>query len=505
MPNLRRWLCLLFLCPVWAAADIHYTLQPNPKAHAVEVSISLDKGPTKQEFRIPAWCPGFYFIENYQTQISAVNATGAKGEKLSISHDDPRAWVVDNPTGNPLTMSYVVSGNDTGLGFFGVNVKDDKAFTNGAATFMFLPDRLTERDTLTVHLPPEWKIATAMDTHQDGDYVASGYDELIDNPIQMGNFVLKTFTVHDIPFQAVFVAPSDQIQINVDDEVQHLRQESETAVNLFGSAPFKHYTFIFHFAVGNFDGGLEHRASCVLALPNEDQPIDDLTAHEFFHAWNVKQIRPKVLGPFDYTKPDRTANLWFAEGVTDYYSKLITYRSGLGDEGWLLKQFGEQMSELEQSVTRNHKTVAEASWEAWENGGFGIGDLSFYTKGFMIGMLLDIQIRTTTNGTKSLDDVMRLLYSKYHLPEPGYEENGLLAALNEVCGQDMSKLYNSMVKTTEDLPYALLQKIGLRYHPNTDNIAGQPDMIVERDPDATDDQKKLLDDYLKVVPPPSRG
>ncbi|HZH98956.1 MAG TPA: hypothetical protein VEX38_08290, partial [Fimbriimonadaceae bacterium] len=213
----------------------------------------------------------------------------------------------------------------------------------------------------------------------------------------------------------------------------------------------------------DFAGGLEHRASTVLAIANMPQlHIDDLAAHEFFHTWNVKHIRPKQLGPFDYTTKVRTGNLWFAEGVTDYYAKLHTYQSGLQNQNWLLRSLGLEIAELQASKTRSVKTLEDSSKEAWENGGFGVGDLSYYTKGQLVGLIFDAEIRSKTKGAKSLDDVLRYLYREHKLPKPGYPEEGLLKALEHISGLELKDLYRKMVSSTEELPYERLSALGLR-------------------------------------------
>jgi len=269
-------------------------------------------------------------------------------------------------------------------------------------------------------------------------------------------------------------------------------------LKLFGKAPFKHYTYFIHLAEGEFPGGLEHRACTVMAVPNGSElHIEDLAAHEYFHAWNVKQIRPKVLGPFDYTQPVRTKNLWFAEGVTDYYSKIHTYQAGLGDVNWLLTELAGNITELQGSVNRHNKTLEQASSECWESGGFGVGDLSYYVKGFVVGFLLDVKLRSDSQGSHTLDDVMRYLYGKYHLPDPGYEEDGILQAINHVSGEDLTPFYNSLVRSTDEMPYETLAGIGLKAEQQRN---GNGDLIWTLKPsdDATDDTRALLAQFLAI-------
>ncbi len=460
---MRRILLGLVLLPYSGLATIRYRLTPDPAAKSLTIAVHLDTASAQPKFSIPAWTPGFYFLQKYEKEISNVKAFDAQGQPLTVSHPHDRTWEIENPTKKAVTFSYRVLGDDKGLGFFGVNVRAKTAFINGPAAFVYPDDRLKEDTTLEVNLPKAWDIATPMDKDDEGRYTAAGYDELADNPIEMGSFVRKKFDVNGIPFEAVFTAPDGDVRCNPDMEAAKLQTGSKPALRLFGSAPFKRYIYFIHLAVGDFNGGLEHRACNVVATQNStDLGLDDLETHEYFHAWNVKQIRPEVLGPFDYTREVRTTNLWFAEGVTDYYSKLHAFQSGLKDETWLADQLADQIRTLQLSRMRRIKTLEETSRQAWENGGFGVGDLSYYNKGLVAGLVFDAAIRDATDGARSLDDVLRLLMARHKIPKPGYGENEILTTINEVAGKDLTKLYDSIVRSTDEVPYELLAGIGLR-------------------------------------------
>lgn len=488
--NLRRLIpAAAAMLPVLAAADLHYTLAPQPDKGTVHITLTVDKGDAVEKFRIPAWCPGFYFLLDYQAKIRNFKAVDGDGKDLQVTNPEKREWDVQDPAQSSVTVSYDVVADDGGLGFFSDNIRSDKAFTNGAATFMYPVTRKLEKDHLEVNLPEKWDIATTLDT-EDGGYVAGGYDELIDYPIQMGTFERRKFNINGIPFEAVFVSPDNRYGPNVDNLAEVLHAVAKAPMNLFGAQGFKRYMFLIHLAVGNFAGGLEHRASTCIALGNDPGlDIADIAEHEFFHSWNVKQIRPVVLGPFDYTQQVRTANLWFAEGVTDYYAKMCTYRSGVKDQRWLMLELSGQIQGLQHSKNRKSITLADCSRRAWENGGFGVGDLSYYTKGLVTGLILDAAIRAKTHGDKCLDDVMRLMWNKYHLPQAGYPEDGILQAVNEVSGSDLTNLYNRMVNSTEEMPYDLLGLIGLQLDANG-NLAN--------DPNASADAVKLREAWLKI-------
>ncbi len=466
MVHMRRLFLLVFLAPLCSWAEIRYSLTPDPGAKSIRIAIQVEDPGKLPAFRIPAWCPGFYFLLKYQDKISDIRATDPEGKPLTVSHPDPRVWKVANPSGGAVTLTYSVLGDDPGLGFFGVNVVPHTAFVNGPAAFMYLEGSKGETTRLTIKNPAGWDVATAMSKDTDGTYTAGEYDELVDHPIQLGKFIRRRFDVGGIPYEAIFVSKNQQYSPDLDEEVLKLQALSLVPVKLFGGAAFKRYLYFLHLDVGNFEGGLEHRASTVIATPNSKPlGIETLAAHENFHAWNVKQIRPAVLGPFDYTQPVRTGNLWFSEGVTDYYAYLDTYRSGMFDREWLLDQLAGQIRELQSSGNRLKFTAEECSKRAWENGGFGLGDLSYYTKGLVMGLVLDAAIRRTTDNLKTLDDVMRYMYSRYRLPKPGFEEDDLRKAINDVSGKDLTSLYDVLARSTKEIPYDLLQGIGLRVAP----------------------------------------
>lgn len=459
---MRRLALLLALFPALGRADINYVVKPIPTSGRIQVTIDLEKPGPRETFRIPAWCPGFYFLENFERKIDRFRAFDEDGKPLPVSHGDVRAWRVDRGAAARVRVQYEVVANDGGLGFFGALCQSDRAFINGASTFMYVEGRKSEPTQVRLDLPAGWEVATGATTDKEGRLIAGDYDELIDHPIQLGRMIRRKFTVRDIPFEVVFVAPGATPACNVDEETQRLKQVVAPAIDLFRGASFKRYVFILHLAVGNFDGGLEHRASTVIATPDTSHlGIDDLAAHEYFHAWNVKQIRPVELGPFDYTQPVRTSSLWFSEGVTDYYAKITTYRSGLWDPQRLLLELGENISELQNSDNRRSITLADTSRRAWENGGFGVGDLSYYTKGLIAGFLFDAAIRQASQGTKSLDDAMRALYAAHHLPRPGFTEAELQAAISTTAGKDLSAMFRRIVNSTEEMPYEVLDGLGL--------------------------------------------
>jgi predicted metalloprotease with PDZ domain len=364
--------------PAICAATVQYTVTPDPGTSSLSVSVRIEHPRPVESFSIPGWSPGFYVMQHYERRVGIVGANqGTAADK--ISRVGSRTWTVKIRGGAPLTFNYRVQGNDSGLGFFGTYVRGSEAYYNGPSAYMYVAGRRDETCTLRVKVPKGWDVATALDSVGPNKWTAPNYDTLADFPVQMGEFDVRKFSENGIPYEAIFVWPEHSVHnFDIDAQMKVIEKVSLPAIKLFGGASFKRYLYIFHLTGIGFQGGLEHRAGTVIAVANVDgDDISDLVAHEEFHAWNVKQIRPRPLGPFNYTAPQRTGNLWFAEGVTDYYAKLLTYRSGVHDKQWLYDQLSQQIGSLQLGETRKTSTVEDASRQVWENNGFDLGDLSY--------------------------------------------------------------------------------------------------------------------------------
>lgn len=447
---------------VCAFADVEYTVRPVPAAKTFAVSMTVTNPAESEKFNIPAWCPGFYFLLDYNRRISDVTALTEDGAKLKVQWSGGHSFTVSNPDKVKFNVNYRVLGNDPGLGFFRAHLRSTSGFINGPSTFMYASNHMLEPHRVRFNLPPDWDIATAMTSPRAGIYESDGYDEFVDHPIQLGKFVRRKFEVINIPFEAIFVADG-ALRCDPDEETERLKQASIPAIKMMGSAPFKRYLYIIHLEIGDFNGGLEHRASNVVAVANVNSlRLDSLATHEFFHAWNVKQIRPDMLGPFDYSKEQRNPNIWFSEGVTDYYAYIHAYQAGFLTRSQLLDQLTNEIEELQSSEVRKRLTLEEVCKQTWENSGFGVGDLSYYTKGLVIGLVSDAAIRTITKGERSLDDLMRTFYERYALPKPGFAQDAIKEELVALGGSSMGDHYDTMVRSTKEMPYELLKGMGLR-------------------------------------------
>ncbi len=437
----------------------------RPEQKRLQVAITVDPGGDRTVlFQIPAWAPGYYQILNFEKTIANFRAFDSHGRELDVSSSDPNTWNVTSGAG-AVTATYQVRAEDAGFGFFGAHVDALTGFFNGPSALMYVVDGKQLPATLQLEVPAKWKVACSLDPDGENRFRAADYDELIDCPVQMGKMERHDFTVKEIPFAAIIVGES-----NVDRGalLNTLKRISRAGIDIFGHAPFKRYHYIIHMDTGNFGGGIEHRNSTVLnvwgLVSRQPHPWAALSAHEFFHAYNVKRIRPSALGPFDYVNKVRTSSLWFAEGVTEYYAQILLRKSGINTANQFLGWMSNEISTLQSTAARLKVSAEEASLKAWEGGSVGFGGLNYYLKGSLLGLLFDIKIRHATDNKKNLDYVMRLLDERFGKMNIGYPDDAILKAINETAGTDLTQAYERYVSGVEEIPWAeTLRLAGLRF------------------------------------------
>lgn len=444
----------------------------------LHIQLTLVASPMEQTaFEIPAWTPGYYQILHYEKNISNVRATDGANRPLDLAHPSPRRWVVANPKrAASVKIEYDVTANDGGYGFFGSSLEPNVGFINGTSAFMYPADHKEARITLAMKMPPQWKVATGLEPIASSAtqpantfrFQAQNYDHLADCPVQFGKFDSFSFTVSKTPFQCVLVGGHKADAPALQKNITRVAKEAE---KVLGKFPFKRYVFLFHVGGAGFSGGLEHRNSTTIHLwgpigTGGDEGIYPLIAHEFFHAWDVKHIRPVQLGPFDYAQEARSPSIWFAEGVTDYYAHLLLVRAGAFTKERFFKEMAGRIQSLNGNAARKTVSLEEASRKAWEGGSMGFGGLSYYEKGSLIGFYFDMRIRSLTKGEKGLDDVLRELDEKYASKNRGYPDDALLVAINNAAGTDLSDEYAAYVRGTEEVDWnRALKPYGLRYAP----------------------------------------
>ena len=442
--------------------------------HLVDVTISADNlDGHSVEFAIPDWAPGSYYIMNYSANVQGFHAVAPDGRALAWRKTDSQTWRIDLAGAKEATIQYQMYGNTLANNLLQYN--DRHVFFGGPSVWMYQVDGKQRPITLTITPPSGWKIATAMKRDSDSTFDAPNYDTFADCPFEISNFREKTFQVdgttyhvivHDVIGDADFSKFAADLQKAVAMEVPIFASVTGTPQ----PAPFKDYWFLFHIWPKT-GGGLEHLNSTQIDFGSDfdddaaNGPFHNqydlklfVTAHEFFHAWNVKRLRPLPLGPFDYTREVHTPSLWISEGLTSYYADLAIERAGIITPQQYLDSIALFITDFEKLPGRSERSIADTSWDTWyrflrtENN-LANTSYSYYDGGQIVGHLLDFAIRQSTGNQKSLDDWMRLLYSRYALPKPGFEPEDAVRAASEIAGTDMSDFFRQYITGKNPLPY----------------------------------------------------
>jgi predicted metalloprotease with PDZ domain len=462
-----------------AAGPLLYELNfERPNTHLMDVTIHASslEGSTV-EFAMPDWAPGSYYIENYAANVQRFRAVGADGRKLDWRKTDSQTWRIQLAGAKAATVQYQVYGNTLQNNLAQYNERH--AFIGGPAVWMYLVGGKDRAIELSIAVPAGWKVATGMERTTDHTFRAADYDWFADAPLEISDFAEKDFQVlgttyhvivHDVEGRKDFTKFTEDVQKFV-----------ETSVSMFQpvagkdqAAPFKEYWFLFHIWPKT-GGGLEHLNSTQINYStdwdNTGPTVGDrgsqydlklsVASHEFFHAWNVKRLRPRPLGPFDYTQMVHTPSLWISEGVTSYYGSLALVRAGLITPQRYLNDIAKLITKFEQEPGRTERSIEDTSWDTWFPRGNAVQQennlantyYSYYDGGQIMGHILDFAIRENTANQKSLDDWMRLLYSRYALPKPGFEPEDPVHAASEVAGKDLTEIFSRYISGKEPIPY----------------------------------------------------
>jgi predicted metalloprotease with PDZ domain len=481
---MKRRTAVLSLVLLWLAASAGLAASPaqtslsftvsmdDPASHVFRVVLRADGfKDASLDLKMPVWMPGYYGVQKYPENVLDFKAADRDGNPLGWEKTAGNTWRVRTNGTPSLLVSYGVRATTQ---FIVHSYLDEKrAYLAPVGVFMHLAGRLDHPVTVTVKPYEKWRdVATGLDPvpGEPRTFSAPHFDVLYDCPILVSNLDRVAFEVRGVPHALVGwnLGEFDRAALASD-----LGGMVEAAVSVVGEIPYKHYTFL---AVGPGQGGIEHANSTAVSFGgfNPDsrrasKGFLGFLAHEYFHLYNVKTIRPVELGPFDYDGPNRTRLLWFAEGFTSYYQNIILRRAGLTAADETLAAFGASIASLESRPGRLVQTAAESSWTSWEQGPFG-GDpeksVSYYEKGSVIGLLLDLSIRQATRGSRSLDDVMKTLYFEFHKDKNrGFTEAELKSVCERVAGGPLDEIF-AYANTTKPLDYAkYLGYAGLEVEP----------------------------------------
>jgi predicted metalloprotease with PDZ domain len=465
---------------------VRYTLSfPAPHTHYIEVSAVFPTGRRPHvELMMAVWTPGSYLVREYERNVEAVRAEGHDGAALPVEKSRKNRWKVSTNGAPAITVNYRVYGRE--MGVRSNWVESAFAMLNGAPTFITLADRTPRPHEVTITMPAAWKQSiTGLSELAGGgpnQYRAQDFDTLVDSPIIVGNPDVQQFTVGGKKHYLVSTpATSTFDSIRAAADVQKIVEQN---LKLWGDLPYDKYLFLNMLTESG--GGLEHKNSTLIMTNRWTTHTRKsylswlgLCSHEYFHAWNVKRLRPVELGPFDYENEVYTRSLWVSEGFTDYYGELNVHRAGLSTREEYLEAISNMIEELQTTPGRLVQSAATASYDAWvklyrpdENS--VNASISYYTKGALIAFLLDGKVRKITNGSKGLDDVMRAAFEKYS-GDRGFTPDEFRAVAEQVAGVSLKSFWDAAILGTGELDYTeVLETFGLRFKPAEPAKVDQP-------------------------------
>jgi predicted metalloprotease with PDZ domain len=434
----------------------------RPTSHYFHVVLRCDglKGEV-QDYKMPSWTPGYYQIMDYARNVVRFRAEDGAGRPLEWEKSAKNTWQVKSKGTASITVRYDVYAY--GRSVAESYLDDARAFISPTGVFMHVGGRTEEPVTVKVEPYRAWtRVSSGLDTvaGRANTFFAPDFDVLYDSPMLAGNQEVLTFDVRGVPHRFV---GDDLGTLDRTKLVSDLRAMVESAVALIGEIPYRHYTFL---AIGPGGGGLEHGNSVALTFaatglntPGGYKSWLNFVTHEFFHLYNVKRIRPIALGPFDYDRENYTRMLWVSEGFTVYYEYLILNRAGLLGRGELLEQLRSTIARYENSPGHRFQSATESSFDTWINF-FSRGEhasnttISYYDKGAVLGMLLDLKIRHETKNAKSLDDVMRTLYQTYYREKKrGFTDREFREVCEKTAGSPLPEIFDVYASTVGDIDY----------------------------------------------------
>ncbi len=451
--------------PVAAVPTLRYTLaMPAPQSHYFEVQMDLGGFVADYtDVKMPVWAPGSYLVREYARNVEGFEARTAAGAVLAVEKINKNTWRVRHPKQAGFRVRYRVYAFELSVRTSFIDA--DHGYLNGSSAFMYPADNKLLGSTVVVQPAAGWaQVSTALRPAPGKfTYKAASYDELADSPIEIGNQKILEFTANGTPHQVAMYGTyvADEAKLVAD-----MKKVCEEAHRVVGQNPLDHYLFIVH-NLERGGGGLEHLYSTTLEVGRTAYATEagyksflGLVAHEYFHLWNVKRIRPVALGPFDYDHENYTHVLWVSEGMTEYYSKQINERAGVISREEYLGKLGNAITTVENTPGNRVQSAADASFDAWikyyrPNENAYNTQISYYDKGDLIGTYLDLSIAEATKGEKHLDDVFRLLYDTYYKKAGrGFTDQEFQDAVATVAGRRYDAFFQNCVYGTKTIDYA---------------------------------------------------
>jgi predicted metalloprotease with PDZ domain len=460
------------LAPVRAAGapPVHYTLDlRDTRSHHVRVTMTIPDAPPATSIQFPAW-NALYQIRDFVRNVDDVRAE-CDSRGMALVRVDLDTWRTGSQACSILTVRYAVYANQEGP--FSTVLNDHHSFMNLAMLLFYLPEGRDRPARVNFILPKGWELATLLeDTATPGEFSAPNYDALVDSPSEAGHFSEYDYQQSGATFRVIVDA--DRKDYSAQRLLDSLEKITATETAMMQDVPFSRYTFIFHFPAGSGGGGMEHLYGTAITLPAATVQdnwggLDAVAAHEFFHLWNVKRIRPAALEPVDYVHGNDTRDLWFSEGVTSTYQELTLERAGLTTPQEFYRRLAYQIGILQGRPARLFQSVEEAGRSAWLEKYLDYlrpdRSISYYNKGQLVGYLLDLAIRRGSHNAHSLDDLMRQLNRDFAKRHRFFTQADLRTIASELAPgfTDVDDFFRDYVSGTKELDYdEYLRYAGLR-------------------------------------------
>lgn len=477
--NPRRVLPLIFLVLLaqlaWAAPTVDYHVSLAKRAeHLVGVRIHVPAGAPERDVQLPVW-NGLYQVRDFAQYVRGVRATDSAGQRLEVRKLDKTTWRISGSK-DGADVDYEIFAELPGP--FGAQLNNEHAFFNLAEVLMYVVDARASPVTLTFSdIPKTWAVATTMapggTSASTSSYSARNYDRMVDSPVEIGAFTQAFVQQGGATYRIVVHA--DPGDFSMPDISRVVREVTRSEVEWMNDRPFVEYLFILHFPhyPQTAGGGMEHSTSCAIEMPAErlrDDPVSftGLVAHEFFHLWNVKRIRPQSLEPVDYTRENYSDALWFSEGVTSTVEDYTLMRLGSLSESQWLQSLAHDIRELQDRPAHLTQSAEESSLNTWfdKYPEYGLPDrsISYYNKGELIGVLLDLAMRDATHGEKSLRDLMHYMNKQYAQKNRFFaDSDGVRQAIEAITHADFRRFFEDYVAGVDELPYnRYLATVGLK-------------------------------------------
>lgn len=471
---------------------IKYIIQPITNEHIYHVTLEFTPTEVAYTLKLPVWIPGSYMVREFSKNIYSVSVNNGNIEQIAKNE-----WSLTKLELNqPVIISYEVYAFEVGIRT--AYLDTERGYFNPTSTCLYIVGyENIEHQVTLINLPKNWDVVTGLTKKELNTYVANNYDELIDCPFELGTITTYEFVVNGAKH---YFALSGTVISNFDSKrfIEDITKICKTEIDMFGGVPpFKDYTFILYLG-GEIFTGLEHRNSTLLMAPYYSLPVINkkeissdylkllgLISHEFFHTWNVKRIKPQVFNPYKINEENYTKLLWWFEGITSYYDDLILFKSGLIDEKKYLSLVVENINTVYKYNATNKQSLTNSSLTSWikyyrqdENSVNRV--VSYYVKGSLVGLCLDLIIRKQSNNTKSLDDVILGMYQRWLNDRQGILEDEVPALIKQYTNLDLTTEINQFINDVGELPIKdLLADFGIDYSFKAKNYTDNGALITD--------------------------